>query len=245
MPSNAPGPVALVGGDEFGPGNEEQDRVLVAAAGRGPAFVLATAAGRQRPDVAVDHARSWFSGLGLEVDELPAVRRRDVGSASVAERARAGGLFYLVGGDPGLVPATLAGTPVWDAVLEAWREGAPLAGSSAGAMALGAWTLIRDRRPGDTKRRFRPGLGVVPRVAVIPHLDTFGRGWLPSARVGAAAVDAVLVGIDERSAAVWQAGTWRALGPGGVVVLAPDGTGRRSVAGAAIEHLPAPAQTPR
>ena len=144
-----PGPLALIGGNELHPGNEEQDRILVDAAGEGPSFVLATAAGRQRPDLAVSNARSWFRGLGLEVEELPAVRRRDVTSGSVAARARAGRFFYLVGGDPGLVPATLAGTPVWEAVLEAWRGGAALAGSSAGAMALGTWTLIRDRRPGD------------------------------------------------------------------------------------------------
>jgi hypothetical protein len=55
-----PGPLALVGGDELHPGNEEQDRVLVEAAGGGSAFVLATAAGRQRPDLAVRHAVEWF-----------------------------------------------------------------------------------------------------------------------------------------------------------------------------------------
>ena len=44
-----PGPLALVGGDELHPGNEPQDRILVEAAGSGPAFVLATAAGRQHP----------------------------------------------------------------------------------------------------------------------------------------------------------------------------------------------------
>src|SRR5215216_5689134 len=51
-----PGPLALVGGDELKRGNEPQDRVLVEAAGDGPAFVLATAAGRQRPDMAVENA---------------------------------------------------------------------------------------------------------------------------------------------------------------------------------------------
>jgi cyanophycinase len=240
MPPNAPGPVALVGGDELRPGNEDQDRLLVAAARPGPAFVLATAAGRQRPDLAVRSARAWFAGLGVEIEELPAIRRRDVLSSSVAQRARAGGLFYLVGGDPGLVPATLAGTPLWAAVLEAWRAGAPLAGSSAGAMALGTWTLVRDRRPGDSHRRYRAGLGVVPAVAVIPHLDTFGRGWVPSVLAGAAEIGAIPLGIDERSAAVWRDGRWRAFGPGGVTVLSPDGGEQRFAGGAAIHGLPPP-----
>lgn len=244
MSEHAPGPLALVGGDELHPGNEDQDRRLVEAAGTGPAFVLATAAGRQRPELAVETARSWFAGLGLAIEELPAVRRRDLTSPVVAARAAEGRFFYLVGGDPGLVPATLAGTPVWEAVLGAWRGGAALAGSSAGAMALGAWTLIRERRPGDARRRFRTALGVVSRVAVVPHLDTFGRGWMTSVLDGAREVDALPLGVDERSAALWHDGGWRACGPGGVTVFGADGRERRFGAGDAIEGLPQPASRP-
>src|SRR5581483_7672052 len=87
------GPLALVGGDELHPGNEEQDRVLVAAAGAGPAFVLATAAARQHPELAVANARAWFGELGLEVEELPATRRSDAGRPETVQRARAGRLF--------------------------------------------------------------------------------------------------------------------------------------------------------
>jgi cyanophycinase len=237
-PSGA-GPLALVGGDELNPGNEAQDRILAEAASGGPAFVLATAAARHHPEDAVQHAREWFAGLGLEVEELPAIRRRDVTSKAVAERAGAGRLFYLVGGDPGVVPATLVGTPVWEAILGAWRTGAALAGSSAGAMALGEWTLIRARMPGDTARTFRPALGVVPQVAVIPHLGTFGRGWVPGV-VATAPPGAVVVGVDERTAALWRGGEWRVFGPGGVTILGLEGMERRFASGEPIEGMPQP-----
>ncbi|HEX9122613.1 MAG TPA: Type 1 glutamine amidotransferase-like domain-containing protein, partial [Actinomycetota bacterium] len=147
------GPLGLVGGDELNPGNEEQDRVLVAAAEGGPAFVLATAAARQHPEYAVRNARAWFAGLGLDVEELPARRRSDATAPANVELARTGRFSYLVGGDPGLVPTILSETPLWRAIVEAWRAGAALAGSSAGAMALGEWTLIRARYPGDRSRR--------------------------------------------------------------------------------------------
>ena len=234
------GPLALVGGDELHPGNEPQDRVLVEAAGGGPAFVLATAARRHDPAAAVRHARTWFASLGLEVEELPALRRRDVTSPANVDRARSGRLFYLVGGDPGVVPTLLAGTPLWSAILQAWRAGAGLAGSSAGAMALGAWTLVRDRVPGDRNRRYRPGLGVVPHVAVIPHLDTFGRGWVPGVVASAPDEEVVVLGVDERSAAVWAGGAWTALGAGGVTVVGLDGRERAFAPGARIEGVPAP-----
>jgi cyanophycinase len=234
-----PGPLALVGGDELHPGNEDQDRLLVEAAGGGPAFVLATAAARQRPDLAVRHAVTWFSSLGLEVEELPATKRSHVTSAEVAERARGGRFFYLVGGDPGLVPKTLAGTPVWDAIVEAWRNGAALGGSSAGAMALGEWTLIRDRMPGDDRRQYRPALGLVPGIAVLPHFDTFGHRWVDGALAAAPHDDVVLLGVDERSAAVWQEGVWRGYGPGGITVIA-EGDDRHFGSGETIVGLPMP-----
>lgn len=239
QPTPTPGPLALVGGNELNPGNEPQDRVLVAAAGAGPAFVLATAAGRRHAEMAVRHATIWFRGLGLEIQELPAIRRRDVTSAQIAGRALDGRFFYLVGGDPGKVPSTLAGTTVWDAVVAAWLGGAALAGSSAGAMAFGEWTLIRDRRSGDINRRYARGLGLVPRIAVIPHFDTFGEGWVAGSIAGRPQKDAVLVGIDERSAALWQDGVWRACGPGRVTVFA-DGERARFQEGETVDGIPQP-----
>src|SRR5918994_4132149 len=236
---STPGPLALVGGDELNPGNEPQDEVLARAAGDGPAFVLATAAGRQRPEVAVANAVRWFASLGLAIEELPATRRSDAKDAANATRAREGRFFYLVGGDPGLVPRTLAGTPLWEAIVEAWRSGAALAGSSAGAMALGEWTLVRDRMPGDDRRRYLPALGLVPRVAVLPHFETFGHRWVESAERAAPRSDVVLVGLGERSAALHADGAWRALGDGGVTVIA-GGDRRRFASGEPIEGIPAP-----
>ena len=231
------GPLALVGGDELKPGNEPQDRILVEAAGDGPAYVIATAAARQRPDLAVANAHSWFEGLGLDVEELPLTKRSHATSREVAARARVGRFFYLVGGDPGLVPKVLADSPAWSAIVDAWRDGAALAGSSAGAMALGSWTLIRDRMPGDDRRRYRDALGLVPNVAVIPHLSTFGERRIPSA-LTAAPDGSILLGIDERTAAMFD-GMWRVEGSGSVVVI--TASDRRTFEhGARIGGLPRP-----
>jgi cyanophycinase len=237
------GPLALVGGDELNPGNEPQDEVLVRAAGDGPAFVLATAAGRQRPEMAVANAVRWFEGLGLAVQELPATRRSDAKASANVARAREGRFFYLVGGDPGLVPKTLVGTPLWGAIVEAWRSGAALAGSSAGAMALGEWTLVRERMPGDDRRRYLPALGLVPGVAVLPHFETFGHRWVQSAERAAPRSDVVFLGVGERTAALHVDGAWRALGDGDVTVIA-GGQRRRFASGEPLEGVPAPNPNP-
>src|SRR4029077_15024086 len=149
------------------------------------------AAARQEPHRAAANARRRFAELGLQVEELPATTRRAVASREGVEAARAARFFYLVGGDPGIVPDMLSDSPLWEAVVAAWEEGAALAGSSAGAMAMVAWTLIRQRHPGDERRRFKPALGLVPGIAVIPHFDTFGHRWVESALASAPEPDAI------------------------------------------------------
>jgi cyanophycinase len=207
----------LVGGDEFNPGNEEQDSLLARSAGSGPAYVVPTAAARQGPERAVAHAQKWFRQFDLALEELPVLKRTDANSKELAALARAGGLFYLVGGDPGLVVQVLQSSRVWNAIVEAWEEGAALAGSSAGAMALCSHTLIRASWPNRFNRRPNDALGLVAGTAVLPHFDTFGHKWIESAQQ--ALPEATLLGIDERSATVWQGRTWRAMGPGGVTVI--------------------------
>src|SRR5258708_24712674 len=108
---------------------------------------------------------AWFAGLGLRVEELPVYTRSDAASADLAERATGAGLIYLTGGDPGLLAQTLRGTRVWAAMVAAWRAGAGLAGSSAGAMALCEWPLVMARWPLHTERRPAEALGPVPGTA--------------------------------------------------------------------------------
>jgi cyanophycinase len=219
-----PGVLALVGGNEFNPGNEEQDRRLAAAAGAGPAFVVPTAAARQQPAASVAHAIRWFAQFGLKLEELPVLKRGDAASEALARRARSGGFFYLVGGDPGLVAKVLRGSVVWRAMFEAWRDGAALAGSSAGAMALASHTLVRATWPDHVTRRPADALGVLGETAVLPHYNTFGQRWIDSAQ--SAAPGMTLLGIDEMSAAVWDADRWVAMGPGAVTVIQGADVGR-------------------
>jgi cyanophycinase len=232
------GLLALVGGGEFEPGNEPHDEMLAASARtRGPAYVVATAAARSHPEAAVRHATAWFARFGLEVAELRVYTKAQAQVLTTAAAAAGAAFVYLPGGDPGLVASVLRGTPVGDAIIGAWRNGAALGGSSAGAMALCEHVLVRQQFPGSTERRPVDGLTVLPNSAVLPHHDTFGSRWVPSAR--AALPTATLIGIDERSCALWDAGTWRCLGPGGVTVYQGGDAGVRYESGV-VEGMPVP-----
>jgi cyanophycinase len=155
----------------------------------------------------------------------------------LAALARTGGFFYLVGGDPGHVAQVLRGSAVWRAIFQAWLDGAALAGSSAGAMALGSQTLVRAKWPNRFNRRPIDALGLLPKTAVLPHFETFGNRWVESAQ--AAAPGVTLLGIDERSAALWRKEEWRAAGPGSVTMI-KGAKVARFAPGEKVVGLPAP-----
>jgi cyanophycinase len=157
----------------------------------------------------------------------------------LAALARGGGFFYLVGGDPGLIARVLQSSRVWSAIVDAWLDGASLAGSSAGAMALCSHTLIRASWPNRFNRRPADALGLVPDTAVLPHYDTFGHRWVESAQ--RELPDVTLLGVDERSAAVWRDGGWEAAGPGAVTVIKGSETARFTK-GMKVTGLPTPAR---
>ena len=231
------GPLALVGGDEFHPGNEAQDRLLRDAAAGRAAFVVATAA-RENPAAAVRTAQRWFATLGVQIEELPVRTPVDARSSTLAAQAAGAGLIYMTGGDPGRVVQVLRGSTVWQAMRQAWLDGGALAGSSAGAMALARWSLVRAAWPGHTRRRPIDALGTVPGCAVLPHFDTFGERWIQSAQ-DSLGEEKLLLGLDERTAAVWTGRGWQAMGPGRVTLV--RGATRTVVqAPADVEGLPPP-----
>jgi len=96
---------------------------------------------------------------------------------------------------------------------------------------------VRQSFPGHVERRAIPALGVVPGTAVLPHHETFGARWYPSAR--AALPGAVLIGIDERTCALWDAGIWRCTGAGSVTIYVPEREAVRSRSGV-LDGIPQP-----
>lgn len=206
------GTLALVGGDEWRPGCDF-DAELLASSGTQEVLVLPTAAAYEHPEKAVETARGWFEGLGSSVRGLMVLRRSDAQDADNAKVVRASRFTYLGGGSPMHLRSVLKASAVWEALLEAWREGAVVAGSSAGAMVL--TDPMVDPRGG----ALTVGLGMVEQLAVIPH---FGHENAEKVHrsIALAAPGIPVVGVPERTALIRDAdGSWRAAGAGKVEVF--------------------------
>jgi cyanophycinase-like exopeptidase len=197
-------------------------------AGRPPRFVQLPTAAAAEGSASV--AR-WVSlgaeqarRLGVEAVPVLVGDRVSADDEAMAARIDGAGLIYLSGGDPTYLADTLRGTRAWTAIARAWRDGAALAGCSAGAMALTSW--VPDIRRPDAEPV--EGLGVVPGMRVLPHFDRL-RSWAPGMADAIAARvpdGVVLVGIDEETAIVSDGGSvehWVVRGRQAAWVYFPDG----------------------
>ena len=213
------GPVALHGGGEFLPGDERFLRAVLELAPRVSGVVrvavVPTAAARGRPSLAAANGVDAFRRVAADVDlailaeAVPVVDAASAADPSLADRLAAATLIHLPGGDPDLIPKLYPGSAAWAAMQRARAGGAVLAGASAGAMALAAWTWT----PGGGVE----GLGVVPGIGVAPHANA--ASWDQAlARYGAAVPpDIGFIGVAERTAVIVP-GTvgepWRVVGEG-------------------------------
>jgi cyanophycinase len=209
--SERPGPLALVGGAEWTDGCSF-DADLWEASGRSEVLVLPTAAAYEHPERAVETARAWFTALGAAVRGLMVLRRQDAEDDGLAEQVNAAGFIYLGGGSPLHLRSVLKDSPVWSALVEAWGNGAVVAGSSAGAMVL--CDPMVDPRGG----ALTLGLGLVSRLAVLPHYDTWSEEKAHRT-VQLATGHLRIAAVDERTALIRSPdGSWSSAGSGSVTV---------------------------
>jgi cyanophycinase len=208
---DAPGLVALVGGAEWREGCTF-DAELWERSGAAEVLVLPTAAAYEHPQRAVDTARAWFERIGAPVHGLMVLGRSDAEDPANAGAVRSARMIYLGGGSPLHLRSVLKESAVWDALVAAWRSGAAVAGSSAGAMVLG--DPMVDPRGG----ALTLGLGLLPGIAVLPHSDLWSQDKARRT-VQLATGDLRIAAVDERTALIREpGGAWRAAGAGGVAV---------------------------
>ena len=222
--SDGAGPVALVGSGEFLEVMVPVDAELLAGRPQRAVFLPTASAeeGPQRVRYWIDLATAHYASMGVEPGPLEVLDREEAERPELASKVAGAGLVYLSGGNPGYLANTLAGTAVWQAILEAWRLGAAIAGCSAGACAL---SRVADdfREPG---RYSGEALAVVPYLVVLPHFDRFEH-WMPGLAdrmMARTPPDAVLVGIDEETALVGTGDKFTVRGKKSVWRIDRDGT---------------------
>jgi cyanophycinase len=189
------GYLLLEGGAEFGGQMAVPDRRALELAGGFEAriSIIPTAAAPDNNFLrAGNNGVRWFRSLGAtHVESLPVIDTASANDHQLAHKVSQSRLIYMLGGFTGYLAETLQGSAVWQAMLEAYQAGAVIAGSSAGAMVMCQYYYD------PSKRQVAAGLGLLPNTCVLPHHNTFGKGW--AAQMTTLLPQAVLLGIDERT----------------------------------------------
>jgi len=159
------GPLGLLSSDEFLPPVDEFDRRLLELSG--PRVGVIYCADHRAQPHSEPYAQKHFTALGARAitldmhgDELPDYD-----------------IAYIAGGSPKDLLEHLHEKARWMEVLQRWRAGAALAGSSAGAMVLCARLLTPE--PGArVPTTWTEGVGPIAEFAVAVHASSRSKEWL-------------------------------------------------------------------
>jgi cyanophycinase len=210
--SKSAGTVALVGGDEWTEPCAAFDTRLLELAATDEVVVLPTAAAFEHPERAVDRATAYFRSLGARVTGLPVSNRREAETDANVSAIRVARFIYIADGSPLHLRSVLKGSAFYEAIVYAYRRGAVVAASGAGA------TVLADPMVDPRGGAYTVGLGLVSGLAVFPYHGTTAE-HLRERSVDLLARDAVLIGVDEQTAIVRTGdGQWEVMGAGGATV---------------------------
>ncbi len=212
-----PGEIGLVGGEEFRQRCEEMDVEIMRASGQDPArVVVIPTAAVTGPAKAANDGVTHFAKLGGVSEQLMVLEKLHAEDADLANAVTGAGVIYFTGGSPDHLLTVLRDSQLLKAILSAVDNGAVLAGSSAGAMVMGA--LMRRPRLG----QWVEGLGLTPGVAVLPHHERSDPAETSKQLQSQVPSDITVLGIDARTGCLGRPGSWRVVGSGKVTMYQGD-----------------------
>ncbi len=224
------GTLVLVGGGEFDDECVDMHRELLAAAGTDVVHVLPTAAAFENPRSVLDAASAHFAALGVTVVPVLALTRRDAEDDAIVKTVKSARFIYLADGSPLHLRSVLKDSSLFAVVEGAYRNGAVIAASGAGA------ALVVDPMVDPRGGAYTVGLGLATDLAVFPYHGTAAE-HMRDRSIELLPSSATLAGLDEHTALVREAdGSWRVVGPG-TVTLYRVGSAPTAHHASAIETL--------
>jgi cyanophycinase len=211
------GTLALIGGGEWLPECRVFDTELVGASGAKEVVVLPTAAAFEHPEHAVERAEAYFADLDLPVRPLRVLHRTEAEDADIAADLRKATFVYLADGSPLHLRSVLKDSLLFTALFDAYRRGAIIAASGAGA------TVLCDPMVDPRGGAYTVGLGLVSNLAVFPYHGS-AADHMRERSIDLLPGGAVLAGVDASTALVRDAdGAWRVAGVGSVTLYGAAG----------------------
>lgn len=197
------GNLLIIGGaeDKWGQSKVLKHAIEMCGGPNSKIMVLTTAT--QKPQEVGEEYRKVFSRLGVQaIDVLNVDTRSDANNESIAQKISGASGVFFTGGDQLRITSILGGTKTFMVLMDMYKKGIPIIGTSAGASVMSS-VMIIDGNSNSAARKctlgMSPGLGFIEQVIIDQHFEQ--RGRLGRLLVGVAQNPSVLgIGIDEDTA---------------------------------------------
>lgn len=218
--SSQPGILIIIGGGEDKIGACVILKTIAERVGK-KKLIISTVASLE-PQGYYDAYQETFHRLGLtQLEQHYLAERSETNNPDMmALLANAGGIFFS-GGDQLRISSLIGDTPFEIGVRQIYENGGVIAGTSAGATAMGETMLLKGGNSVSCKIgdiHMAPGLGLMPNVIIDQHFAERGRvGRL----LGAIAMNPRIlgIGIDEDTAILVSGDTFEVIGSGAVYIV--------------------------
>jgi cyanophycinase len=220
------GHLLLIGGAEEKLRQRQILTRFVTLAGNGEARIAVISTASSLGDAATELYRSIFQQMGVpNVRGLRPLVREDANDRRFADELTDATGIFMTGGNQLRLASVISGTLLGRALVERHRRGAIVAGTSAGASAIGTHMVAFGPGGATPKQRMTQmsaGLGLLPGVVVDQHFEQRNRFGRLLALV-AQSPSLLGIGIDEDTGAlVSPSGVMEVLGKGSVTLLDPS-----------------------
>ncbi len=219
----APGRIVAIGGAEDRTSDLEILRQVFALAPEGYGEVAVIATASSIPDEVLPDYEAAFSRLGASrVHSLDIRDRRQAAEADTVRLIEQSGVIFFTGGDQLRLTNVMGGSATLKAIRHRLKEGAVVAGTSAGAAAMPG-TMIYNGTAADALRKgavnMTFGLGLVEGLIIDSHFLERGR-FTRLMEVGATNPEYLGVGLGEDAAVIiHQNRVLEAIGTGHVILI--------------------------
>lgn len=212
----------IIGGAEDKEDKCEILRKVVEMGGGEDARITIITTATERPMEAGNLYRDIFRKLGVKnIDILNINSRREALDEEYISSIRDATCIFFTGGDQLRITSLLGGTSAYAALHHAYRKGALLVGTSAGASVMSSNMIVEgedDDAPKYCTLKMAPGLGLLNEVIIDQHFAQ--RGRIGRLLVAVAQNPYMLgVGIDEDTAIIVEGDSFHIIGSQTVTVV--------------------------
>lgn len=180
MARRKPGRLLLIGGGDRRDPEYKVLKHFVERAGGKKARILVLGVASDEPDETLKEYKTLFKKFGAAEVHTDSLRERvDAETNGALEQLESASALFLTGGDQLRITSVLAGTKLGERLRERhMQDGMLVAGTSAGAAAIGSVMILGGPRDGTVRRsdvKIGPGLGYLRDSVVDTHFNERGR----------------------------------------------------------------------